>query len=136
MEASSVVKVGLVGGAAYLAYRYFFASPAPSTAVAVSPGVPAASLDAIYAKMLTAAAQEGVGADGAGLDAWNVYLIRGGGPSPAPAPEDVFGSLPGAERTRKYTAVEYWGKMAPYLKQRGGFAGLGLFGYLCCGRAV
>jgi len=142
MESSSVVKIGLLGGAAYLAYRYFVA-PAPAAAVvpaagaapaAAVPGIPPASLDAIYAKMLTAAAAEGVGADGAGLDAWNVYLIRGGGPSPPPAPEDVFGALPGGERTRKYTAPEYWAKMAPFLKARGGYAGLGLFGSLSCGR--
>ncbi len=141
MESSTLVKVGLFGGAAYLAYRYYFApstSPAPSalhTSTGAAPSnTPApASLDAIYSKMVAEAAKEGVGADGAGLDAWNVYLIRGGGPSPAPAPEDVFAGVSGEARTRKYTAAEYWGGMAPYLKAKGGFAGLGLFGSLCCG---
>jgi len=141
MESSSVVKIGLLGGAAYLAYRYFL-SPAPSaTAVPASPsatsappGIPPQSLDAIYAKMLTAAAAEGVGPDGAGLDAWNVYLMRAGVPGPEPAPEDVFGPLSQDDRTRKYTAVEYWGRMAPFLKARGGYAGLGVFGSLACGR--
>ncbi len=61
-------------------------------------------------------------------------MIRGGGPAPAPAPEDVFGPLSGDDRTRKYTAVDYWARMAPFLKARGGFAGLGLFGSLACGR--
>ncbi len=140
MESSSVVKIGLLGGAAFLAYRFYFS---PSTAAVKSPAatpatvVPAGSphkLDDIYSKMVAAAAAEGVGADGAGLDAWNVYLIRGGGPSPAPSPEDVFGSLSGADRTRKYPAAEYWAGMAPWLKAQGGYAGLGLFGSLCCGR--
>ncbi len=75
MESSSVVKIGLLGGAAYLAYKYFLSAPvSPLPAVAspaVTAGIPPASLDAIYGKMLTAAAAEGVGPDGAGLDAWN-----------------------------------------------------------------
>jgi hypothetical protein len=143
MESSSVVKVGLLGGAAYLAYKYFLSPPSSAVPVvpaagaapaAAVPGIPPQSLDAIYAKMLTAAAAEGVSSDGAGLDAWNVYLMRAGVPGPEPAPEDVFGSLPGGERTRKYLAPEYWAKMAPFLKARGGYAGLGLFGSLSCGR--
>lgn len=143
MDSPSVVKIGLLGGAAYLVYRYFVApapsvpagSPAPNTSTAVAPGIPPKSLDAIYAQMVIEAAKEGVGADGAGLDAWNVYATRAGGPAVEPAPEDVFGAMSQEDRTRKYTASEYWGKMAPYLKSRGGFAGLGLFGYLATGRA-
>ena len=134
---STAVKVLAFGAAGYVAYRWLLpqlTSPAPSATPGVTPASSAPSqLDVIYPKMLAAAAAEGVGADGAGLDAWNVYAIRGGAPSPEPAPEDVFGPLSQADRTRKYTAAEFWSKMAPYLKAHMGLTGLGFFGTLCCG---
>lgn len=140
MESSSLVKFGLIGGAAYLAYRYLYASsavsalaPAVTSATPAAPSVPLVPLDAIYTRMVSAAAAEGVQGDGAGLDAWNVYLMRAGVPAPEPAPEDVFGIMPPDVRNQKWTAAQYWAGMAPYLKARGGYAGLGLFGSLCCG---
>jgi hypothetical protein len=134
---STAVKLVAFGAAGYIAYRWLAgqsSSPASSATPGVTPAAIAPSqLDIIYPKMLAAAAAEGVGADGAGLDAWNVYAIRGGAPSPEPAPEDVFGPLSQADRTRKYTAAEFWSKMAPYLKAHMGLTGLGFFGNLCCG---
>jgi len=110
-------------------------SSVPSTTPGVTPASSAPSqLDIIYPKMLAAAAAEGVGADGAGVDAWNVYAIRGGAPSPMPNPDDVFGSaIAGTARQAKMTASTYWAGMAPYLKAHMGLTGLGFFGTLCCG---
>ncbi len=134
---STAVKVLAFGAAGYVAYRWLLpslASSVPATTPGATPAnVAPSQLDIIYPKMIQFAAAEGVGPDGAGLDAWNVYAIRGGAPSPEPAPEDVFGPLSATDRTRKYTASEYWASMAPYLKAHMGLTGLGFFGSLCCG---
>ena len=134
---STAIKLVAFGAAGYIAYRWLLApaSTSASTATPASPvSVAPSQLDVIYPKMIAAAAGEGVGADGAGVDAWNVYLVRGGGPNPAPSPEDVFGSaVAGDARSAKMTAATYWAGMAPYLQAHAGFTGLGFFGTLCCG---
>ncbi len=136
---SSVLKVGLVAAAGYLAYRQgwlSFLNLAPSLASSASSVIASTSsvpplpsqLDALYSKMVAEAAKDGMNTT-ASVDAWDVYLTRAGGPTPAPAPEDVFGANP---RASDMTALQYWAKMAPYLKAKAGLTGLGCYGDLAC----
>ena len=144
MDSSSLVKVGLFGGAAFLAYRYWFApsTPAapsstqqPATAPAAPPVTGATtfnSLDSIYARMVDVANKAGVPAAGTSPDGWNVYLGQAGGPNPAPDPDLVFGApaVAAARSGSPMNAAQYWSKMAPYLAATAGLSGLGVFGNL------
>ena len=92
------------------------------------------TLDAIYGRMVTAAAAPG---EGYGADQWNYFLAQVSNITP-PDPTDVFSSVPGFDRSKNLmSAMEYWAVMAPYLKSKMGLSGLGVFGglagYVMCG---
>lgn len=141
---NTLIKVGLFGGAAWLAYEQGWLAklgigtetttkPIAST-LALPPGpVGYNSLDAIYPRMVTAAKAP---AEGLNADEWGFFLAQSSNVTP-PDPMDVFSSIPGFDRAQKMTAVEYWALMAPYLKSKMGLSGVGVFGglagYVMCG---
>jgi hypothetical protein len=142
---NTLIKVGLIGGAAYLVYKQGWlaqlgiGAPAPAAAQP-STGVPAPgpvgynTLDAIYGRMVTAAAAPSAGYN---ADQWNYFLAQVSNITP-PDVMDVFSSVPGFDRSKNLmSAMEYWAVMAPYLKSKMGLSGLGIFGglagYVMCG---
>lgn len=132
----TLLKVGLFGGAAYLAYEYFFAAPAspatssasPATTTAPSSAVPpvvgANSLDALATKLFAAA---NAPADGLTVDQWNWFLMQVKPGFTAPDPMPIFmAAIPNFDRSQKITGVQYWLYMAPYLRANLGMSGMGM----------
>jgi hypothetical protein len=137
-DTSSLVKVGLFGGAAYLAYKFYFAPPsvpagavAPVPAAAGASSVPSAggspappsnvynSLAAVLGRIASAATSAGLTSQTP--DEWNVLYLAQGGPAPAPDPMDVFGGRP------EMTLAQYWAGMSAYLARTRGLAGMGIY---------
>lgn len=140
-DTSSLVKVGLFGGAAYLAYKFYFAppsvpagagAPVPAAAGASSaPSAPSAggspappsnvynSLAALLGRISSAATSAGVTSQTP--DEWNVLYLAQGGPAPAPDPIDVFGGRP------EMTLAQYWAGMSAYLARTRGLAGMSIY---------
>ena len=153
-DSSGLIKVVLIGGAAYVAYEMGWlsflgltptataAAPATSstsstTAPAAAPSTPpvtgANSLDAIYTAIVAAANAANVPAAGLNVDGWGYYLnnqlaLQG---LTAPDPMPIFSSaISGFARSQLMTAAQYWGIMAPALKSQLGLNGLGIYGGL------
>ena len=135
------MKVALIGGGAYLAYKYVWpqfsspGSPAPASsngaaASTATPAVPATianpftgkSLASIYAAVNSAA---GAGFMGT-VDDWDWYLMQvvPGWTTPDPGP--IFSALnftPPWTRDTKMPLASYWIAMGPYLAQHQGLTG-------------
>jgi hypothetical protein len=139
---SGLIKVGLIAGAAYLAYRQGWlsmlgigaptaAAAAPAAASPAAPATPvnpitgANTLDGIYQRMIASA-----GSISQGVDAWNSYLATAGNLTP-PDPMPIFtAAVPGFDRSQLLTGPQYWAVMAPALKSQLGLSGLGFYGGL------
>ena len=151
MDGKLALKLGMFGGALYLAYTQGWlsmfglgtASTTTTTAattstsgtsagtvntasspVAASP----ASLDSLYSKMVAAAKAAGE-ASSLGVDAWGYYLNNSGITAPDPLP--IFSAaVANFDRSQVFTAPQYWAIMAPALKTQLGLSGLGVYGGL------
>lgn len=139
VDGKSILKVGLIGGAGYLAYRYFFAgattapaasTPASSTGTAVAPTPQLnTTLDAAYSNMLVKASGHTTGS----IDDWDSWLMQGTAGLVAPDPLPLFqAAIPGFDRATQITAADYWKVMAPAIKSKYGLSGLGFFGECAC----
>jgi hypothetical protein len=127
----TVLKVGLFGGAAFLAYKYFFAVPAATAPPANPPpgggttppaNPPPASFNDLAhlfdrLKGLVDAAK----VDTATPDEFNVYYTQAGGPGPAPDPIQVFGNR------APMTLFTYWAGMSDWLATNKGLTGFGVY---------
>ena len=155
-DSSGLIKVVLIGGAAYVAYEMGWlsflgltptataAAPATSstssttaapaiTGSTVAPVTGAGSLDGIYTAIVAAAKAANAPAAGLNVDGWGYYLnnqlaLQG---LTAPDPMPIFSSaISGFARSQLMTAAQYWGIMAPALKSQLGLNGLGIYGGL------
>ena len=124
---ADLIKVALIGGGAFLAWKYFMQ---PATTAAHESATPAPpdpnkitgqnTLDGVYAR-LVAAAPSG----SHGVDEWNAYLAPLLSVAP-PDPMPLFqAAASGFAREQQITAGQYWAVMAPWLKQNAGLSGLG-----------
>ena len=150
MDGKLALKLGLFGGALYLAYTQGWlsmlgigtATTATTTSTAStstsgtatpvntasSPVAPVVSLDTLYSKMVAAAKAAGQG-DSLGVDAWGYYLNNSGITAPDPLP--IFSAaVSNFDRAQVFTAPQYWAIMAPALKTQLGLSGLGMYGGL------
>lgn len=137
---SGFIKIGLIGGIAYLAYSKGWLSslgigapvPAGTTALTtVSPAspVPAAaapasaipSLDSLGSQVVTQSAGQSMGPDGFNAILTSIY------PPAGPLPDPV-GMFPGWSRPASMGFATYWAVVAPWLKQNKGLSGIGLHG--------
>jgi len=157
-DSSGLMKVVLIGGAAYVAYEMGWlsflgltptataATPAttsttvattttstPATGSAAAPVTGAGSLDGIYTAIVAAANAANVSAAGLNVDGWGYYLnnqLASQGLT-APDPMPIFtAAISGFARSQLMTAAQYWGIMAPALKSQLGLSGLGFYGGL------
>lgn len=132
-DSSGLVKIGLVGAAAYYAYRQGWLSSfgigAPAAPAAAAPAAPAApiitganTVDGVSAKLI--AANTGPST----VDEWGYYLnqvlsLLG---KSAPDPMPLFtAAVPGFDRSQKLSAAQYLSVMGPALKTSLGLSGLG-----------
>jgi len=147
-----MVKLALIGGAAWVAYEYLFGNlfktTAPTTApTSGQPGAPVAppapplgttlgvtganSLDGIHQQLVKAANAPSAGLS---VDGWGYFLnqvLANAGKGAAPDPMPIFQpAIPGFDRGQLLTDAQYWGIMAPALKSQLGLSGLGLYGSL------
>lgn len=136
---SGLIKVALIGGAAYFAYRQGWlsflglgspavttAAPAPPVSTA-PPVVGANSLDGIHAQLVAMVKAP------AAVDEWDYALNQIMAPlgKTAPDPMPIFSAaVPGFSRGQLLTDAQYWGIMAPALKAQLGLSGLGMYGGL------
>lgn len=149
---STLIKVGAVGAALYIAYTQGWlsflgigtaatatptATPAtsgtPATSAGAVPTTPSAAspstLDALYTKFLAAAKAGGSDTGTLGVDGWGWYLNQSGITAPDPMP--IFSAaVPGFDRSQQFTITQYWAVMAPALKTQLGLSGLGMYGAL------
>lgn len=136
---SGIIKIGLIGAAAWLAYKQGWlaflgiglpvAAPATAAPAAIAPGAPAAAapsmLDGIFSRVQSAAGS------GAQLDPdeWDWYLnneLAALGKGAAPDPVGIFGQRPFS----KVGAAQWWGPMSAALRSQLGLSGLGIYGGL------
>jgi hypothetical protein len=129
--ANTLVKVGLFGGAAFVAWKagwldFIMPKTTPATPAPAAPNPNAIqganTLDGIYAR-LAAAAPSG----SHGVDEWNAYLasVMPSDFTP-PDPMPIFqAAVSGFDRSQNLTAGQYWNVMAPWLKKEKGLSGLG-----------
>jgi hypothetical protein len=141
---NTLIKVGLFGVAAYIAYKQGWlaklgiGAETPATTTARTGGIlttaggvetpltgPAPTLDGLYTRMVALAAKNGVTTTGP--DGWNYYLNETGLVSGLPDPLEVF---PGVDRTQPMTSAEYWAGMSAWLARNKGLSGPGIFGGL------
>jgi hypothetical protein len=139
-----LLKVGLFGGAAWLAYKQGWLSmfglspapapaPAPASPTSTSPPMPvgASSLDGIHQQLSRAAKAPAVGLN---VDSWGYFLnqiLSASGKGAAPDPMPLFSAaIPGFDRSQLVTDIQYWTVMAPALKDQLGLSGLGFYGGL------
>jgi len=133
---ADATKVLLLGGAGVAAWYFFWGpgattttAPTASTTTPAAPAVTGANtLDAIYGRMVTAAAAP---AAGLGVDDWGYFLNAQLSPlgKVAPDPMPIFtAAIPGFARAQLMTAAQYWSVMAPALKSQLGLSGVGLYG--------
>lgn len=140
---SGFIKIGLIGAAAYLAYKQGWLSmlgigaPAAAVVAPVPVVVPnpntitgSNSLDSIYTRIATAS---GLPAAGLTVDTWGWYLnneLAAVG-KVAPDPMGPFtAAVPNFDRAQLITGPQYWAVMAPALKLQLGLSGLGFYGGL------
>jgi len=136
----TIIKVALVGGAAYLVYEMFFAAPSAVTtsttgattagggSAPVTPPPPTAAynnLANLFSRISAAASTAGLKAsDTQSPDQWNIYYNQAGGPQPAPDPISVFGNRD------PMTLAQYWAGMSQWLATNKGLTGLAGFAAL------
>jgi hypothetical protein len=154
---SSLVSVGLLGGAAYLAYRFFFASTASAAAsptAPAAPGLPAPaqpsapaqpafnSLDQTYQRLAQTIQQNSTdpalsqvqGQWTAVPDVFNYYLARVSSNS---LPASAMGQLFGQEPQPATSLAAFWSAASGWLAQNKGLTGIGgrgLAGIIARGR--
>jgi hypothetical protein len=140
----SIVTWLLIGGAAYVAYEFFFASssaaatsPTPATPAPASP-TPAApsaatsapsspsTLDSYFAAMVQAASAAGFTSGSA--DQWGYYFQQANGFA-APTPESE-GFNRQSNWPSNLTAAQYWAAASPVIAKQKGISGLGVYGSL------
>jgi hypothetical protein len=130
----SILTLALIGGGAYLAYQYFFATPAATpTTPSASPVPPGPSSDALYQQIYAAATQDaksGATANGLAIvggqtqmffSAWNYYTSRIGGFIDLP---DYSALTSQPDPGYAITGPQYWGLMGPWLKKNKGMSGI------------
>lgn len=141
---NTLIKVGLFGAAAYIAYKQGWlaklgiGTEQPATTTIQTGGVlttaggvetqligPAVTLDGLYNRMVALASKAGITTTGP--DGWTYYLAETGLVSGLPDPAQVF---PGVDRSVAMTPPQYWAGMSAWLKANKGFSGLGIFGGL------
>jgi hypothetical protein len=153
----TLVKWGLIGGAVYLAYEYFFAAPvtaAPVTTTALLPPPavtpppatppaappPTSSYDtaaALFTRITALAQADNVTQASQSPDAWNVYFVNAGGPQiingSLPDPTVIFGSH------NPVTLAQWWAATSAWLATNKGLTGLAVYaglGRLAFGRGL
>ncbi len=135
----SLIKFGAVGAAAYLGYRYFFATPAvmgnagPGAAAGSGSGSGSGgagsgsgtaanafnSIAGIFSRLTARASREALTV--ASPDQWNVLYISEGGPGPAPDPNEIFGGHD------PISLAAYWAGMSAWLSKTKGLSGLAAY---------
>lgn len=135
-DSSGLIKVGLVAGAAYLAYSQGWLSflgigAAPAAVAPAAPAAPAApiitganTVDGVSAKLIQA------NTGPSSVDEWGYFLNQILSPlgKTAPDPGPIFtAAVPGFDRSQKLTAAQYLAVMGPALKTQLGLAGLGAY---------
>lgn len=132
-DSSSFVTLLLVGGAAFVGYKWWTGSSAATAPAAPSPGLPAGpSSDALFQQVLAAAtadAKAGNTANQLGIvkgqtqtifSAWNYYTSRIGGFLDLPD----YTTLTNNPDPGPITGAQYWGIMGPWLKKNHGLSGV------------
>jgi hypothetical protein len=151
---SGLVKLGIFGAVAYVAYTQGWLSflgigtAAASTTVATSTlpatvpvTVPVTTSTPVTSTPVTSAApntldaiwtaiQAQAGQGPLGVDAWNYYLNAQLAPlgKVAPDPMPIFSAaISGFDRSQGLTGSQYWGIIAPALRTQLGMSGLGFY---------
>jgi hypothetical protein len=144
---SGMIKIAAIGGAAFLAYRQgwlsFLGIGTPATAVSPATGTPVTavpssvapaaspvpSLDSVYGSLVQQVGP--LNSDHTmGPDGYNALLIQiYPAAAPLPDPVSLFSGTDWA-RPAAMPIASYWSRMAPWLQQNRGFAGLGIYGTL------
>jgi len=141
----SLLKWGLIGGAAWIAYEYFFAAPAAAvtappattppatTPPATTPPAPSSTyntLTALFNRVTADAAAQNLTTQSP--DAWNALFVQEGGNQiingSLPDPVSLFGSHD------PITLAQWWAGTSGWLATTKGLTGLGVFSGL--GRLV
>jgi hypothetical protein len=138
---NNMVKIALIGGAAYLAYRQgwlSFLGVGTPKSVSSAPSVPTPAPDpnaitgantvaGVQARTIAAAKAPSTGLS---IDEWGYFLNNVLAPlgKQAPDPMPLFSAVaPGFDRSQVITSGQYWAVMAPALKSQLGLTGLGLY---------
>ena len=153
MADDSILPLVLVGGAVYLAYKWFTPSAAapaaaapatgaaapsgsaPAPAAAVSPGGAYNSLDQIYQRFQTSIVQNATdpsisfvqGAYMATPYVFNSYLARAGGFDLSSQITTLF---PNGADQKPVSLAQFWSAAAAWLATNKGLSGLGFYGTL------